>query len=365
MSVPGKKSVKKIGLLLLVLSIGGLFGANEEDRWSVFNFQIGNARAESMLPQGVAIEDGFTLGFGAPVGEVELVQGDVFLIHEKTRIGYRAKDALPLFEGDTIVTEKRGRIRLKLKDGSILTLASQTKLVISRSLYNTEKKSRSSFLGMDLGKARFWVKKLLNFKLSEFRVKTKTAVIGVRGSDFIILADEDRTEVTALERTELEVVSLAGPEAEPSLVTDFERIVIEESALPSDAEELFIEDIDVMKRDFSITPESMEPEAQRAPELKPQKSEFRVPVEKEMPEPLADKRIRVSDDELIHPSKLREPDKDEPERLGMMSVLLEKEEKNREAEAVLERQEEISKNQHEVVAEEIRKTLPPFPNEPE
>ncbi|MBW1891166.1 MAG: FecR domain-containing protein, partial [Deltaproteobacteria bacterium] len=59
-----------------------------------------------------------------------------------------------------------------MNDGSILSLASRTKLELNKSVYDQKKKSRSSFLNMVLGKARFLVVKLLKFKRTEFKVKT-------------------------------------------------------------------------------------------------------------------------------------------------------------------------------------------------
>jgi hypothetical protein len=80
---------------------------------------------------------------------------------------------------------------------------------------------------MSTGKARFWVKKLTDFQRSVFKVKTPTAVCGVRGSDFVAIVTADRTELTALEKTFLEVLSLASPEGEPLTITDFERAIVE------------------------------------------------------------------------------------------------------------------------------------------
>lgn len=340
-------------MILILLFIGGILNQSST---------INHAYAGSLIPDELIIKDEFTPGLGVSVGKVLLVQGEVFLIHENRNIGYRAKDELPLFEGDMIITRPRGRIRFQLNDESIMTLASGTRLVINKSIYDPEKKDRSSFMGMALGKARFWVKKLLDFKRSEFKVKTKTAVVGVRGSDFIVIADSDHTEVTALEKTDLEVVSLVGPE-DPRRIIDFERIVIHAGTLPSEAEEMFAEDIEDMKQDFDIMPDAIEPEAVlKTPPVKPEgppqrDHHFEAPEEK---------HIFVSDDELVPPGGLRGP---EGQEHGMPPMserpAIGREDMPQQAERVMEKHEEISEKQQEVVTENIRKELPPFPKPPE
>jgi hypothetical protein len=111
---------------------------------------------------------------------------------------------------------------------------------------------------MSLGKARFWVTKLADFKRSMFNVKTPTATCGVRGSDFINFVTAHRTETTALAKTHLELRRLAFPEKQPISITDnvycpecgYEQAVVEEGVLwkrivpPEEVEE--------MKRLFEI-----------------------------------------------------------------------------------------------------------------
>ena len=247
MGVSKGKSVYVLCEVLILFLLGSAFG-------------LDNASFGSMLPDGLIIEDIYKPGIGSPVGEVQLVQGKVVIIHKDIFRGYWAKKDLPLYKGDTIATQEGGRIRFRLNDGSTLTMASTTELVINRSVYDPTKKSRSSFLGMTLGKARFWVSKLMGFKRSEFKVKTETAVMGVRGSDFVIRASPKVTEVTALGDTRLELVSLAAPEVKPTLLADFERAVVEEGALPSEVEKISPEEIEQIKKEFKVLMETTGPE---------------------------------------------------------------------------------------------------------
>ncbi|GBC61340.1 hypothetical protein DENIS_2300 [Desulfonema ishimotonii] len=227
--------------------------------------------AQSMLPDGLVMDEEFQPGTGAAVGKVKLVQGDVILVHaEFSQRGYMALRGIPLFKGDTVITQENSRVSLMLNDGSVLTLAHQTRLVISESIYDPERtKSRSSFIRIAVGKVRLLVRKLADFQRSDFRVKTKTAIVGVRGSDFIVAATETATQVTALENTDIEVIGLVTPcekyrEGEnigdcyvaPMILTDFEHAVIEIDELPEKLGELLPADIELMKRDFIIRPDA-------------------------------------------------------------------------------------------------------------
>jgi hypothetical protein len=298
-----------------------------------------------MLPQDLIIEDIFKPGHGSPVGHVALVQGNVVIMHKDKLRGYRAKKDLPLFKRDIIVTQEKGRIRFEMNDGSILTLGSGTKLVIDRSVYNVKKKSRFSFFRLALGKARFWAKKLMDFKHSRFKVRTATAVVGVRGSDFIIKTTPTLTEVTALEETKLEVVSLAFPEAKPMVANDFERTVIEEGALPTEVEIVEPEEIEEMKKEFIVTPEVVEPE-EKLKKVKPK--EPVKPVEE----------VLVSEDELVTPEDPGTPEElEEP----IEPDIVEQEEISSQEEDIIEQVEEIEES---VAEEEGIEELPDFPETP-
>ncbi|MCP4345313.1 MAG: FecR domain-containing protein [Desulfobacterales bacterium] len=202
--------------------------------------------SKSQVPEGLVIEKTFKAGTGSPVGIITMVNGEVIIIHSADmQIGYMAEKSLPLFKGDRIISKDKGRIQFKFSDGTTLTMASNSKLTITQSIYEPKAESRSSFIKMGFGKIRFIVRKFTGFKVSEFKVKTKTAVIGVRGSDFIISSSEDSTEITTLRNTVLEVTSTADPET-PTVLTDFEQASVESGSLPSEAKKMQPDEIEQM-----------------------------------------------------------------------------------------------------------------------
>ncbi|MBL7175058.1 MAG: FecR domain-containing protein [Desulfobacteraceae bacterium] len=334
-----KRSIYTLCGLAVFLLVGSAFGA-------------AGSPSVSLLPKDLVMEKKFKRGLGLPVGRVLLVQGRVVIMHADMKKGYWAKKKFPLFKGDTIVTQKRGRIRFSLNDGSILTMGSRTKMVINRSVYNEKKKSRSSFLSMAFGKARFKVRKLFGFRRSLFKVKTPTTVAGVRGSDWIMRTTLKLTEVIALEDTKLEVMSVDFPDVKPTLLTDLERTIVAAGALPTEVERVELEEIEQIKKEFVVTPEVIEPEEKV--EKRERKKEEKE-AEKETPKkPAEGEGVLVSDDELAKPEDTTTSE--DLEDIGKPEV---------DEDVETSDQEEKFEEQKEKAEEIIIKKLPQFPGSPE
>jgi hypothetical protein len=335
-----KRSMYTLCGLAVFLFVGSAFGA-------------AGSSSDSLLPKDLVMEEKFKRGLGLPVGRIVLVQGRVVIMHADMKKGYWAKKKFPLFKGDTIVTQKRGRIRFSLTDGSILTMGSRTKMVINRSVYDEKKKRRSSFLSMALGKARFRVKKLFGFRRSVFRVKTPTTVAGVRGSDWIMRTTLKLTEVIALEDTKLEVMSVDFPEAKPTLLKDLERTTVEAGALPTEVERVEPEELELLKRDFVVTPEAVEPEVKietQAMKKEDEKETEKKPIGK----PAEGVGVLVSDDELAKPEDTTTSE--DLEDIGKLEV---------DEDVETSEKEEEFEEQKEKIEENIIKRLPQFPGSPE
>ena len=135
-----------------------------------------------LLPDDVTIADVFVPGDGVSVGEAQLVQGKVFVIHQAAKIAYRLKKGLAVFLGDTLITESRSRVSLLMADQSALALAGRSKLVIDESVYDIKTNSRDTQLRLLFGRIRSIVSKIGSEP--NYKIKTPTAVAGVRGTDF-------------------------------------------------------------------------------------------------------------------------------------------------------------------------------------
>jgi hypothetical protein len=227
----------------------------------------GAAAAQGGIPESLVIAEEFSPGIGAPVGDVRLLQGMAVVIHaEDAGIGYPLSPGDPVFQGDTLLTGADGKVNVELNDGSRLTLATNTRMVISRSVYNPEQlKTRNSFIRVIFGKARFFVRKIEDLLTSDFKVKTETAIVGVRGSDFAVEVTQNLTTVTAFEDTQIDVIGLVVPcprvedrrrleecEVTPVRLRDFEQAMVPQGSFPELVGVLEIEQIEGIKEEFFI-----------------------------------------------------------------------------------------------------------------
>lgn len=192
-----------------------------------------DAQNKSLLPADVTIENEYQAGNAAPVGKVLQTEGPAYILHADQNIAYRAAAGLFLYANDMLVTDPEGRLRFQLADESEITIAPSTRLTIDRSIFDPDKKERSIYLRMNLGKTRLLIRKLFDFKHSSVKLKTRTAIAGVRGSHFFVEAFINRTVITTDAKTQVESLCQADPDKEPIVLGSFQQIVVPEGQCPS------------------------------------------------------------------------------------------------------------------------------------
>jgi hypothetical protein len=94
----------------------------------------------------------------------------------------------PVLAGERLRTGRNGTASLTLKDGTVLTLGPDTSVDLTQFNFNTTTQEGS--LGLDLlqGTLRVVTGLLAKVNPERFRISTPTAVVGVRGTDFIVEA---------------------------------------------------------------------------------------------------------------------------------------------------------------------------------
>ena len=206
------------------------------------------------LPKEMTIKNDYMPGFGLSLGKIVLVQGNSVIVHyHDKQVGYTVKQGMLLYQKDKIMTQDNGRVSFQLNDGSQMSMSSNATMTINKSVFDPVKKDRSIFMNMPEGKSRFTVRKLSSFRRSAVKIKTSTAIIGVRGSDFIVMASEQTTEIITLDDTLLEVNSVFDPSAESVLIQAYERSEVQAQALPTQPEPVRPEDIDSIMEEFSFS----------------------------------------------------------------------------------------------------------------
>ena len=131
---------------------------------------------------------GVSAAFAESAGEFAAVKGRV----DVTRPGAAARMVSagdPVEVGDVVRTKSLSRAEIVFRDGSLVRLAPGSRLEITEFLAG-EQESRGVFK-LFRGKVRSRVKKIMGslfgrFQRNRFEVHTPTAVIGVRGTDFVV-----------------------------------------------------------------------------------------------------------------------------------------------------------------------------------
>lgn len=118
------------------------------------------------------------------IGTFKQVQGPAWLgqtdAHRAAAPGERVQ------EGERISTGKNGTAMFTLKDGTVMTLGPESSLHLNQFQFDTT--TQQGHLGLELlqGSLRVVTGLLAKINPERFRITTPTAVVGVRGTDFIV-----------------------------------------------------------------------------------------------------------------------------------------------------------------------------------
>ena len=144
------------------------------------------------------------------VGEITVMEGDATVV----RAGTSASKTLGLgdavYQNDMITTGAGGRLRITFLDESIVSIASNTSMKVTEYVYDPQQQTRSSGLSLLWGKIKCLVNDLAGYKSKKFTVTTSTAVAGVRGTDFVVWAVNDRETQVAGFDNNVDVANARG-----------------------------------------------------------------------------------------------------------------------------------------------------------
>lgn len=118
-------------------------------------------------------------------GTFKQVQGEVRLGKEGTPAPHSG-DAVRASE--RITTGRNGAASVVLRDGTVLTLGPNTTANLSQFQYDATTQEGNVALDLLQGSLRVVTGLLAKINPDRFKVKTPTAVVGVRGTDFIVEA---------------------------------------------------------------------------------------------------------------------------------------------------------------------------------
>lgn len=139
------------------------------------------------------------------VGRVTLVRGSASAVAGKERRALALKSVVRL--GDRLVTGEAGRLKVELKDGTVLNMGERSSLVIDQYVFNpTKRESNTCSLRFIKGASRLVTGQMTRLNPDRFKVRTSLATIGIRGCETGIRGDMGKTEVFVIELGEDESV---------------------------------------------------------------------------------------------------------------------------------------------------------------
>lgn len=187
------------------------------------------------------------------VGRVIVKEGEVFIkaVGVKEEKPLHVKD--PIHTGDMIRTGIGAVVKIVFQDNSILTMSQQTQIEINQFIYAPEGK-RSVTLKLLKGRLKAVVSKAMEMASDTFKVRTPTAVIGIRGTRFVVGYNPDLrlTEVFVLEGM-VAVSDLIGGEGREVILHENQATRVSEGEVPEPPEEIPREERQELEQEGSLS----------------------------------------------------------------------------------------------------------------
>ncbi|MBW1806461.1 MAG: FecR domain-containing protein [Deltaproteobacteria bacterium] len=147
----------------------------------------GGAVPVDRLPErlkGIDIKDYFVKSNFKRVGVIHAMIGTVIVIHKADKSAYFGKEGDYIYENDSLETLSDSKCRLKFINHDVVSMSVNSNIDVDEVALDRRKQEKKSFFSMLKGKAMFYSLRLFSVKKNNMRLKTPTAVVGVRGTKF-------------------------------------------------------------------------------------------------------------------------------------------------------------------------------------
>lgn len=123
-----------------------------------------------------------TANAASVVGRIAYTYGPAWV--ERNQTQEKISNDMIMLPNDSVITGERGRVKIIMGDGSKVYVGAQSRISLRQYTMRNNNLISGTF-NMLWGKARFFVNKLTSSDAS-FSVRTSTAVLGVRGTEFSV-----------------------------------------------------------------------------------------------------------------------------------------------------------------------------------
>ncbi|MCB0356023.1 MAG: FecR domain-containing protein [Bdellovibrionales bacterium] len=117
-------------------------------------------------------------------GTFRVVKGDVKVKSAKGKLS-KARIGQKVFPQDTIITGTDSRAKIVMIDNNVINVSPASEIVFEKYEYEPSQEKKDVLIDVIYGKVRSKVNQKYDGAKNKFRVKTPSAVAGVRGTDFI------------------------------------------------------------------------------------------------------------------------------------------------------------------------------------
>ena len=131
----------------------------------------------------------FSLNSYAEIGEISELRGNGEVLRKDQSDKLLAKTALGIFSYDDVRTGN-GRIGITFLDSTIVRLTEHSKIIIDEYIYDPDPSKSKMALKMASGTARFITGALGKIDKQNIKIRTPSATVAVRGTDFTTTVDE-------------------------------------------------------------------------------------------------------------------------------------------------------------------------------
>ena len=154
----------------------------------------------------------------AACGEILVSKGDVKIESGKDKNTTAAPAGTKVCQGDTVIAGAQSRAKVKMEDGNELNISPDSRILLETYEYKAADNKKKVMLNVLYGKVRaatrdenMYNDKSHDGQANTFQVKTKSAVAGVRGTDFLTSFDPKTTKTEIVTFRGKVDVGTAGP----------------------------------------------------------------------------------------------------------------------------------------------------------
>jgi hypothetical protein len=117
-------------------------------------------------------------------GMIKIARGAVGVERGGQRIAAAA--GMPVFAGDLVITGEDGSVGITLRDSTLLSAGPRSTLVLNRFVYNTTTSGGALDTSLNRGTLAVVSGKITKTSPGSVQFRTPSAILGVRGTEFVI-----------------------------------------------------------------------------------------------------------------------------------------------------------------------------------